>query len=173
MALSVHATWSRGVHGCPARKHSAMGASLLSLQKQGARNWGAPSRGARRQGWPWRWGTGWLARRAGNPRMGAWTATALRESKQHLQLGFPDVSPWNWSLERSKVSAVGPSQSEFPSQASVIDGPSLNLNPVTKRVSRCWCRKEEDHFCYAEKGTWWVRLSSWGVSGGAQVQYTR
>lgn len=74
----------------------AWGLLFCLQQKQGARSCGAPSRGARRQGWPWRWGTGWLARRAGSQRMGAWTATALRESKQHSQPWFLNVSPWNW-----------------------------------------------------------------------------
>lgn len=154
-------------------QHSAMGASLLSPQKLGARSCGAPSKGALRQGWPWRWGTGWLVRLAGSRRMGAWTATALRESKQHLQLWCPDISPWNWLLERGTVSAVGPVLSEFPSQASVIDGPSLSL-PLWLKESALLVQKGEGTFllCY-EKGTWWVRSSSWGVSGGAQVQYAR
>lgn len=42
-----------------------------------------------------------------------------------MKLG--DVSPWNWLLERSTVGAVGPAQSAFPSQGSVIDGLSLSL----------------------------------------------
>lgn len=82
-------------------QHGAMGTWLLSPQKQGVRSCAARSRGARRQGWPWRWGTGWPVRPAGSRRTGAWTATALRESKQRLWLWLPGVflhetGSWSW-----------------------------------------------------------------------------
>lgn len=54
---------------------------FLSVQRQAVRSCGARCREAQRQAWPWRWGTGWLARRAGSPPTAAWTATAPKESE--------------------------------------------------------------------------------------------
>lgn len=172
--------WAR-LPGCSSTV--AWGLLFCLQQKQGARSCGAPSRGARRQGWPWRWGTGWLARRAGSQRMGAWTATALRESKQHLHCGFLTFlheAGGCFSLKLvvrekySTVSAVGPIQSEFPSHTSVIDGLSLSLPLWLKRVSQCWCRKEDGHFCCVMR---WAHLGSDHhhevCQEGKQVQYTK
>lgn len=52
------------------------------VQKREVRSYAALSRGAQRRAWRWRWGAGWLGRPAGSPQMEAWTATALRESKE-------------------------------------------------------------------------------------------
>lgn len=51
------------------------------MQKREVRSCGAPFRGVQRRAWRWRWGAGWLDRPVGSPPMGAWTATAQRESK--------------------------------------------------------------------------------------------
>ena len=54
---------------------------FLSLQKPEVKSYGALSREVQKQAWLWKWGTGWLDKRAENLPTAAWTATAQKESE--------------------------------------------------------------------------------------------
>ena len=61
--------------------HNCHASCLLSVQKPAVKSSGAPSSEVQRRAWLWKWGTGWLGRRAENLRTAAWTAIARKESE--------------------------------------------------------------------------------------------
>lgn len=119
---------------------------FLSVQKQVVKSYGALSSEARKQAWPWKWGTGWLDRQAENRLMAAWTAIAQKESEWG--------QPWYASLP----CAQGPSLSLSLFLYAYLE---VNSHSWERHFHFHWLICCEENFCLptTEKCDIWLFIS--------------